>query len=148
MILLKRSLVADIDVPLPPVEAVRAALQSAIELEHSTIPLYLYALYSLDPAKNGVIAKIIQSVVVEEMLHMTLASNVMNALGGSLTERSSRALAAGCDVLLHCSGFLKAPEDILAEMTEVADAAPQLLGESLRRARAADRAEVSFKFFQ
>lgn len=83
MILLKRSLAAALDVPLPPVEAVRAALQSAIELEHSTIPLYLYALYSLDPAKNGEIAKIIQSVVVEEMLHMTLASNVMNALGGS-----------------------------------------------------------------
>lgn len=59
------------------------ALQQAIELEHSTIPLYLYALYSLNPSLNSEIASILQSVVVEEMLHMTLASNVMNALGGS-----------------------------------------------------------------
>src|SRR6516225_2856414 len=29
------------------------------------------------------IGQIIQSVVVEEMLHMTLASNVLNAIGGS-----------------------------------------------------------------
>jgi hypothetical protein len=65
------------------VPAVQSALQSAIELEHSTIPVYLYALYSLDPEKNGSIAAIITSVVIEEMLHMTLACNVLNALGGS-----------------------------------------------------------------
>src|SRR5262249_42907424 len=62
--------------------AVLDALQQAIELEHSTIPLYLYALYSLDPAKNGAIADLIDSVVIEEMLHMTLACNILNALGG------------------------------------------------------------------
>jgi rubrerythrin len=65
------------------VDAVKDALQQAIELEHSTIPLYLYALYSLDPKINGEIAAIIKSVVIEEMLHLTLAANVLNALGGS-----------------------------------------------------------------
>ena len=59
------------------------ALQQAIELEHATIPPYLYALYSLDPSQNAEIVSIIESVVVEEMLHMTLSSNVLNALGGS-----------------------------------------------------------------
>jgi Ferritin-like len=59
------------------------ALQQAVELEHATIPPYLYALYSLDASANAGIAAILQSVVVEEMLHMTLASNVLNALGGS-----------------------------------------------------------------
>ncbi|HEX6100976.1 MAG TPA: ferritin-like protein [Thermoanaerobaculia bacterium] len=59
------------------------ALQQAIELEHSTIPPYLYALYSLNTSANAEIAAILQSVVVEEMLHMTLSSNVLNALGGS-----------------------------------------------------------------
>lgn len=63
--------------------AVQSALQDAIKLEHATIPVYLYALYSLDPRKNGTIVKIISSVVIEEMLHMTLACNVLNALGGS-----------------------------------------------------------------
>jgi rubrerythrin len=64
-------------------DAVKTALGQAIKLEHSTIPPYLYALYSLDPARNGAIAAIIQSVVVEEMLHMTLACNILNALDGA-----------------------------------------------------------------
>jgi hypothetical protein len=64
-------------------DAIKKLLQKAVELEHSTIPPYLYALYSLDPDKNGVIAEIIHSVVFEEMLHMTLACNILNALGGA-----------------------------------------------------------------
>jgi hypothetical protein len=65
------------------VRAVVDALGAAIQLEHSTIPPYLYAIYSLDPAKNGPIAAIVESVVNDEMLHMTLACNVLNALGGA-----------------------------------------------------------------
>lgn len=80
MITLKRSLIAGLAAATP--GRVKTALQSAIELEHSTIPPYLYALYSLNPARNGVIADVIQSVVVEEMLHLTLAANILNALGG------------------------------------------------------------------
>lgn len=67
----------------PDHDAVLTALQNAVELEHSTIPPYLYALYSLAPDANKEIADIIQSVVIEEMLHIALASNVLNALGGS-----------------------------------------------------------------
>jgi hypothetical protein len=58
-------------------------LQSAIELEHSTIPPYLTALYSIQPGKNAVVAGIIRSIVVQEMLHMTIAANVLNAIGGA-----------------------------------------------------------------
>ncbi len=90
MIHLQRSMLAGLDQAPPTVAGVQAALQNAVELEHATIPVYLYALYSLNtstvdgkPPTNGLIAEIIQSVVVEEMLHMTLASNVLNALGGS-----------------------------------------------------------------
>jgi hypothetical protein len=81
MILLNRQLA--LDLAQGGTQAVMNSLQSAILLEHSTIPLYLYALYSLDESKNGDIAEIIQSVAIEEMLHLTLASNVLNALGGS-----------------------------------------------------------------
>lgn len=74
------------------VEAVRAAedktdlywlLQSAIELEHSTIPPYLTAWYSLKPGLNDEIGRLLRSVVIEEMLHMTLAANILVALGGA-----------------------------------------------------------------
>jgi len=63
-------------------------LQEAIMVEHSTIPLYLTALYSIPKSdvhsKNGstYAAETIHSVVVEEMLHMTIAANVLNAVGG------------------------------------------------------------------
>ena len=40
----------------------------------------------------------------------------MKALAGTMTERTERALFAGCDVVLHCNGDL-------AEMREVAAAA-------------------------
>ncbi len=81
MLLMKRELLDTLTEGGP--DAIIQSLQKAVELEHSTIPPYLYALYSLDPDKNGAIAAIIQSVVVEEMLHMTLACNILNALGGT-----------------------------------------------------------------
>ncbi|WP_084395966.1 beta-N-acetylhexosaminidase [Henriciella aquimarina] len=64
----------------------------------------------------------------------------MKALGGSLTDRAHASIAAGCDVLLHCSGFLTEPDAILAEMTEVAEAAPMLDDKALERAEAAEEA--------
>lgn len=64
----------------------------------------------------------------------------MEALGGSLTDRGAKALAAGCDVLLHCSGFLKDPAEILTEMRDVAAVAGSLEGIALDRAEAAEAA--------
>lgn len=83
MITIKRRLLGGLEGLEPTVADARAALQSALEFEHATIPLYLYALYSLDASKNAKIAAIIQSVATEEMLHMTLVANVINALGGT-----------------------------------------------------------------
>jgi beta-N-acetylhexosaminidase len=54
----------------------------------------------------------------------------MGALSGSLGERTRAALAAGCDVALHCNGDMD-------EMLQVAAAAPLLAGEAARRAEAA-----------
>jgi hypothetical protein len=74
------------------VEAIQAAkeaadihdgLQGAIELEHSTIPPYLQALYSIKHDRNTIVADLIRSIVIEEMLHMTIAANVLNAIGGA-----------------------------------------------------------------
>jgi hypothetical protein len=83
MFLLHRSQLQGITGPSITLHGVCVALQNAIKLEHATIPPYLYALYSLDASKNPQIADILQSVVIEEMLHMALSSNVLNALGGA-----------------------------------------------------------------
>jgi Ferritin-like len=58
-------------------------LQGAVALEHSTIPPYLTALYTLKPGTNPRIAALIISIVREEMLHMTIAGNLLTALGGA-----------------------------------------------------------------
>lgn len=64
------------------VDDLRHALQLALELEHSTIPPYLYALFSLKSGSNREVAEIIRGVVRQEMLHMTLVANILTALGG------------------------------------------------------------------
>ena len=58
-------------------------VQNAIELEHATIPTYLAAYFSLKLGTNDMVADIIRSVVIQEMLHMSIASNLMLAIGGS-----------------------------------------------------------------
>lgn len=54
-----------------------------MQLEHATIPPYLTALYSIHPGTNSDAYHVIRVVVVEEMLHLTLSANVLNAVGGT-----------------------------------------------------------------
>jgi hypothetical protein len=63
-------------------EHLHGYLQSAIKLEHSTIPPYLTAMFSLKPGVNDVIAGMIRSIVVEEMLHLAIAANILVAIDG------------------------------------------------------------------
>ncbi|NEO02042.1 MAG: hypothetical protein F6K50_43715, partial [Moorea sp. SIO3I7] len=67
------------------VEKLHEYLKYAMQVEHSTIPPYLTALYSLKPGSNLEAFHMIRAVVVEEMLHLTLAANVFNAVGGDMT---------------------------------------------------------------
>lgn len=68
--------------PIASLEELRAHLQYAIGIELTTIPAYLCALYSIQEGENTAAVETIQSVVLEEMLHMALAANVLNAIGG------------------------------------------------------------------
>ncbi|WHA44031.1 ferritin-like domain-containing protein [Agrobacterium larrymoorei] len=58
-------------------------LYRAMQLEHATIPPYLTALYSIKPGVNQAASQVLRVVVVEEMLHLTLAANLLNAIGGT-----------------------------------------------------------------
>ncbi len=57
-------------------------LQYGITIEFATIPPYLTALYSLQD-KSADAYQIIRSVALEEMLHINLVCNLMNAIGYS-----------------------------------------------------------------
>lgn len=57
-------------------------LNAAMALEHATIPPYLTAYYSIHSGTNSDAAHIIRVIAVEEMLHLTLVANVLNAIGG------------------------------------------------------------------
>lgn len=58
----------------------RELLQLAILIEHSTIPPYLTALYSIKDGANAWASQVVRSIAVEEMLHMIMVCNVMNAV--------------------------------------------------------------------
>ncbi len=61
-----------------------ARLQTALELELATIPPYLVALLSIRLPGNRQAAEHIRSVAIEEMLHVALIGNVINAVGGTV----------------------------------------------------------------
>jgi beta-N-acetylhexosaminidase len=52
----------------------------------------------------------------------------MKALSGSLRERAEKSIAAGCDIVLQCTG-------VVAEMSELMEGVPILGGKALARAR-------------
>jgi beta-N-acetylhexosaminidase len=85
---------------------------------------------AVDPAQPATLsAKVIAEVIRGEIgFDGVLVSDdlSMQALGGSLGERASRALEAGCDVVLHCNGQLD-------EMREVAASAGPLGAAAIRR---------------
>jgi hypothetical protein len=92
MIKIDRQLIRDVEAGSSSQDLERH-LQAAVEMEHATIPAYLTAMYSLKPGTNENIAAIIRSVVVEEMLHMTIAANILVAIGGTPEINNPKFLA-------------------------------------------------------
>lgn len=68
---------------LTTIEDARSLLQTAVGVEFGTLPPYLYALYSIPPQTNPEANQLIRSVALQEMIHMCLACNILNALGGN-----------------------------------------------------------------
>ncbi len=89
---------------------------------------------ALDPAQPAttsatMVEQVIRGVIGFQGLLMSDDVS-MNALAGSLAERTRAIFVAGCDMVLHCNGKLD-------EMYEVAGHTPALSGRSLERARRA-----------
>ena len=89
---------------------------------------------ALDPAQPAttsatIIRQVIRGAIGFQGLLMSDDVS-MNALAGSITERTRAIVNAGCDMVLHCNGKLD-------EMRDVARETPELTGEALQRANRA-----------
>src|SRR5262249_7915618 len=69
-------------VAITTVESLHRHLQWAIEVEHGTLPPSLCALYSMTEGAKEEAAEVVHSVFMEEMPHLTMAANILNAVGG------------------------------------------------------------------
>ncbi|WFU68422.1 beta-N-acetylhexosaminidase [Bradyrhizobium sp. CB2312] len=89
---------------------------------------------AIDPAHPAttsatMIAQVIRGAIGFQGLLMSDDVS-MNALAGTIAERTRAIFAAGCDMALHCNGNIE-------EMREVAAQTPELSGRALERAKAA-----------
>lgn len=68
-------------------ENLHKLLKVAMKVELTTIPPYLHALFSIEDVGDGTANReareAIRSVLVEEMLHLTLVANILSAVGGN-----------------------------------------------------------------
>jgi beta-N-acetylhexosaminidase len=131
---------ADSHTGLPVVTADRATLEAtdfAAFRELAGLPLGMTAhvvFSAIDPIAPATTSAVIVADVIRDSIGfrgLLMSDDIsMGALSGSLSERSAAAIAAGCDVILHCNGEL-------AEMRAVAAAVPELAGAPAQRATAA-----------
>jgi beta-N-acetylhexosaminidase len=131
---------ADSHQTLPVVAADRATLEAtdfAAFRPLRTLPIGMTAhvvFTAIDPVAPATTSANIVRNVIRDSIGFTglLMSDdlSMGALSGSLGERTRAAVAAGCDIALHCNGAMP-------EMRAVAAEAPVLRGEAARRAEAA-----------
>jgi beta-N-acetylhexosaminidase len=89
---------------------------------------------ALDPAHPATTSATIIREVIRDAIGfqgLLMSDDVsMNALAGSIAERTQAIVNAGCDMVLHCNGKLE-------EMREVARETPELQGQALERAERA-----------
>ena len=128
---------ADSHFRLPTVDTSRAELERTdfaafIPLADLPMAMTAHVVFSaLDPAQPATTsATIIESVIRGGIgfQGLLMSDDVsMNALAGSIAERTRAIVGAGCDMVLHCNGKLD-------EMRAVASQTPELSGKALERA--------------
>ncbi|MFZ6758179.1 ferritin-like domain-containing protein [Undibacterium sp. Ji50W] len=69
--------------PITSIAEAQAMLQTAINVEFGTLPPYLYAQLTILPGSNAPAMARLQSITHQEMIHLCLGANILNALGGS-----------------------------------------------------------------
>jgi beta-N-acetylhexosaminidase len=131
---------ADSHLRLPVVDAPKSELESidfAAFKPLADLPMAMTAhvvFSAYDPAQPATTSATMIERVIRGLIGfqgLLMSDDVgMNALAGSIAERTKALLAAGCDMVLHCSGELP-------EMQQIARETPELSGTALQRAKAA-----------
>jgi beta-N-acetylhexosaminidase len=131
---------ADSHFRLPTVDTSREELERTdfaafVPLADLPMAMTAHVVFSaLDPAQPATTSATIVGQVIRGSIGfqgLLMSDDVsMNALAGSIAERSRAIVAAGCDMVLHCNGKLD-------EMREVAGQTPELSGKALQRANKA-----------
>jgi len=109
-----------------------AAFQPLADLPMAmTAHVVFSALDPVHPATTSatIVAQVIRGVIGFQGLLMSDDVS-MNALSGSIAERTKAIFSAGCDMVLHCNGQLE-------EMRDVAAETPELSGKARQRAERA-----------
>lgn len=140
----------DSHVGLPRVDVDRAVLEATDfaafrRLNHLPLAMTAHVVFTaIDPVAPATISATMVREVIRGSIGFDgalMSDDIgMGALGGSISERTRAAIAAGCDLILHCSGQLD-------EMQAVAGEVPTLAAEARRRTDAAlawSRAVVPF----
>lgn len=83
---------ANVETYIENLDHLKECLLTALQLELSTIPPYLCGLYTIKEGSNIQAGHLIRSVVVEEMLHMILVSNILNAITDPKTIKPGQKL--------------------------------------------------------
>lgn len=90
-----KSIAAHVEDGIGTIDDLKAALQTAVQLEFATIPPYLAAQWSIkggaDPDK---VAVRIGAITLDEMFHFGIAGNILTAIGGMPTVASEAFLPA------------------------------------------------------
>lgn len=131
---------ADSHLELPVVDAKREELEAVdfppfAAMADAPMAMTAHVVYTaLDRTAPATLSKKVISNVIRKQIGfrgLLMTDDLsMKALSGSYGEKTERALAAGCDIVLHCNGEMD-------QMEEVAAAAGALKGKALARAKAA-----------
>ena len=133
---------ADSHKELPVVDASREELARDIApfraLRDAPMAMTAHVLY---PAWDPELPATVSPIIVEEVIRGAIGFEgllmsddlAMEALSGRLAERARAAIAAGCDVVLHCSGVVGESREVASALGQISGPASDRLGRAMAR---------------
>lgn len=147
----------DSHLALPVVDASAEELESDIRpfaaLASAPMAMTAHVVYrAWDPARCATLSPVVIGEVIRERIGfagLLMSDDLgMKALGGTMAEKATGVIAAGCDVALHCSGDMAEMQAVATAAGSLGDAAHVRLGRAMATVAGApggDLAEATAK---